>query len=294
VLNIAHRGARGFAPENTLEAFRKAAALGCQMFELDVHQCKDGELIVVHDDDLVRCSDVTKKFPGRSSYAVSEFNAAEIRMLDAGSWFVAELDKPALRRQPFLRVLTAKEIERFITLEERKHYASGQVRHPTLREALELAREKKLFVNVEIKNLYRFYPNIAAAIVKLITEMKLEPAVIISSFDHEVLAEVRRLNKQIATAILVRDRLHDPARYLRDLLDGDAYHPTQDLIGFGSADGRLQTAELRKARTIGLAVNVWTVNDAGRMRQLVDAGVSGIITDYPNRLNDVLAAGPSR
>src|SRR5438477_10719480 len=65
VLNIAHRGARAFAPENTLEAFEKAARLGCPMFECDVHLSADGELIVVHDDDLVRCSNVREAFPGR-------------------------------------------------------------------------------------------------------------------------------------------------------------------------------------------------------------------------------------
>src|SRR4051812_28372709 len=56
VLNIAHRGACAFAPENTLESFRKAVDLHCDMIELDVHVSSDGELIVVHDDDLTRCS----------------------------------------------------------------------------------------------------------------------------------------------------------------------------------------------------------------------------------------------
>src|SRR5262245_10871035 len=73
VLNIAHRGASAFAPENTMEAFRKAADLGCHLIELDVHFSKDNELIVIHDDDLNRCSDVKSRFPNRKSYFVSDF-----------------------------------------------------------------------------------------------------------------------------------------------------------------------------------------------------------------------------
>src|SRR5947199_4696463 len=86
VLNIAHRGARAFAPENTLEAIAAATHFGCHMVELDVHLSRDGELIVVHDDDLVRCSNVRQVFPGRAPWFVSDFTAQEIAKLDAGSW----------------------------------------------------------------------------------------------------------------------------------------------------------------------------------------------------------------
>src|SRR6185369_16533217 len=107
VLNIAHRGARAFAPENTLEAILKAKAFGCPMVEVDAHLTKDDELIVLHDDDLLRCSNVKAVYPGRASYFVSDFTAAEIRKLDAGSWFVRQLEKKPSQRQPFLPTLTA-------------------------------------------------------------------------------------------------------------------------------------------------------------------------------------------
>src|SRR5438128_3008481 len=81
VLNIAHRGARAFAPENTLEAIAAAASFGCHMVELDVHLSRDGEPIVVHDDDLVRCSNVREVFPGRGPWFVSDFTTQEIAKL---------------------------------------------------------------------------------------------------------------------------------------------------------------------------------------------------------------------
>jgi glycerophosphoryl diester phosphodiesterase len=57
MLRIAHRGASAYAPENTLEAFRKALALNADGVELDVHRCKSGELVVIHDDTLDRTTD---------------------------------------------------------------------------------------------------------------------------------------------------------------------------------------------------------------------------------------------
>lgn len=292
LLNIAHRGARGFAPENTLEAFAKGAEFGCHMFELDVHLSKDGELIVVHDDTLLRCSNVRKVFPDRKSWYVSDFTAAEIRKLDAGSWFVKEIKKPRAFRQSFLRSLTDEEIKQFISDKEMEHYAGGKVFHPTLRESLEMAQKHRFLVNIEIKSLPRMYPGIAKKVVDLVEEMKMEREVIVSSFDHEQLAIVRKRSRAIPTAALLADRLHNPGRYIRQMLDGDAYHPgclgTGDIIGFHSVTGKVQVRPIRSARKLGLGVNVWTVNDPRQMRALIKAGVTGIFTDYPNRLREIL------
>lgn len=106
-LVIAHRGARAFAPENTLCAFKKAIQMRAHVVEMDVHLTKDGIPIILHDDTLVRCSDVRKKFPKRKSYFVSDFTLKEIKTLDAGSWF-----SKAIRskwRPWFLKSLTKKE-----------------------------------------------------------------------------------------------------------------------------------------------------------------------------------------
>jgi glycerophosphoryl diester phosphodiesterase len=298
VLNIAHRGARAFAPENTLEAIDKAVPFGCHMVEIDIHMSKDGELIVVHDDDLVRCSDVKTVFPDRSSYFVSDFTAAEIRRLDAGSWYIAELDKPAQKRQPVLRSLTDDEIKAHIQGTDRAHYASGKVRHPTLRECLERCRKLGLLLNIEIKSIPRLYPDIADKVVKLVEELKMDEAVIVSSFDHEQLAAVRKANKRIATGVVAGDRLHQPGRYARELLDADAWNPgcygPVDTLGFGSVTGTLDRTGIAEARKAGIGVNVWTENDPKRMRQLIEAGATGIFTDYPNRLQEVLRGRDKR
>ncbi|GAA2933784.1 hypothetical protein GCM10011428_59180 [Streptomyces violaceus] len=86
-LVIAHRGASAYAPENTLAAVDKAAELGIPWVENDVQQTRDGELVVVHDDNLRRTTDAEEVFPGRAPWKVKDFTAAEIARLDAGSWF---------------------------------------------------------------------------------------------------------------------------------------------------------------------------------------------------------------
>jgi glycerophosphoryl diester phosphodiesterase len=78
-LVIAHRGASGTCPENTLVAFARAATLGAHMVELDVQLTRDGEVVVIHDWTLERTTDGTG--------AVSERTLADIRGLDAGAWF---------------------------------------------------------------------------------------------------------------------------------------------------------------------------------------------------------------
>lgn len=80
-------GASGYAPENTLAAVDAADALGIDWVENGVHRTRDGVLVVLHDTDLKRTTDVEQVFPDRAPWAVKDFTAAELTKLDAGSWF---------------------------------------------------------------------------------------------------------------------------------------------------------------------------------------------------------------
>ena len=288
VLNIAHRGARAFAPENTLAAFEKAKMLGCQMFEIDVHRAKDGELIVHHDDQLTRCTDVKIKFPGRNSYYISDFTGAQLSALDAGSWYIEQLSLPVERRQWFLQSLTDDEIKQFVSRQDLDFYASGEIKLPSLKQTLELAQCLDLMVNIELKTLPRMYPGMTEAVVNLIEALNMEHRVLISSFDHQQLQIVRQRTEIIATAVLTGDRMVNPVAYLK-LLDADAYHPGLDSLGFNGVERKLDATGIHDAIEQGCAVNAWTCNDKMEMRQLIAAGITGIISDYPNRVRDVLA-----
>jgi glycerophosphoryl diester phosphodiesterase len=252
-LNVGHRGARGFAAENTLRAFELAVELGAHGFELDVHLSADGFVVVHHDDDLLRCTDVLQRFPGRASYFVSEFALAELRQLDAGRW----------------------------------HEAGVSACLPTLDEALGLARELGCFVNVELKMLPRMYPRLVDEVFLALDRVGMRERVLISSFDHRALVAVRARCEVVATGVLCSGRLARVVDYLA-LLDADAYHPgcsgECDSMGLHAADGALDGATIDEVLGAGKHINVWTCNDPGHMQRLLDAGVTGIITDYPDRL----------
>jgi glycerophosphoryl diester phosphodiesterase len=285
--NIGHRGARAFAPENTLEALVKAARLGCHMVELDVHLTSDQVPIVHHDDDLLRCTDAATRHPERNSYYVSDFTAAEITALDAGSWFARQLTLASAQRQPFLRSLNTTEQQAFITPAELQLYASGAVHIPTLAQVLELLEASTLLANLEIKTLPRMYPAITAHVLECINHYGMQQRTLLSSFDHEQLVAARALDAHVATAVLTSDRLAKPAQYLA-LLDADAYHPSchgeQDSLGFNSVQRMLQRDGIAHVLAVGKDVNAWTCNQPEEMRTLRAAGVTGIFTDYPNRL----------
>jgi glycerophosphoryl diester phosphodiesterase len=290
-LNIAHRGARAFAPENTLPAIRAARRLGANVVELDVQMSRDGELVVFHDDTILRCSDGLYKFPDHSDYSVSVFTWDELSVLDVGAWYAHELAKPASRRQPYLRDLRPEEIQDWITPADADEYESGHVRIPRLREALTVARECQLAIVLDVKAIPRRHPAIARRTVEIVRDLGMEDETLISSFDHEVLAEVRRLAPALATGVLTSERLYRVREYLL-ALDADAFHPAcgeeRDVIRRGVSPDEIDHAAIAQLTSAGFWVNVWTENSPARMRALIDAGVTGIFTDYPNRLAAVV------
>jgi len=91
-LVIAHRGDSSRAPENTLDAARLGWDAGAEAWELDVQLSRDGVPVVIHDESLLRTTDVAGRFAGDvrepAGFLVSDFDLAEIRSLDAGSWFL--------------------------------------------------------------------------------------------------------------------------------------------------------------------------------------------------------------
>src|SRR5918993_53719 len=97
-LSVAHRGASAYAPEHTLAAYRLAIEQGADFVEQDLAVTKDGVLICLHDASLERTTDVEELFPDRAismsiegqtrrAGVANDFTPAEIKTLDAGSWF---------------------------------------------------------------------------------------------------------------------------------------------------------------------------------------------------------------
>jgi glycerophosphoryl diester phosphodiesterase len=122
-LLIAHRGASGYAPEHTLAAYQLAIEQGADFVEQDIQVTRDGALVCVHDADLSRTTNVAQLFPNRATerdvdgsgrprkgWYVVDFTLAEIKQLDAGSWFNRENGFAANPAWAGLRVPTMKEV----------------------------------------------------------------------------------------------------------------------------------------------------------------------------------------
>lgn len=131
---VAHRGDSFHAPENTIEAADLAHAAAANAWELDVQLTRDGVPVVLHDESLVRTTDVAVRFGGDprrlAGFRVADFDWDEIQTLEAGAWFV---DDPGGSR-------TARAFGTLDRLEPARidHYRTGRVRIPTLAECLRL------------------------------------------------------------------------------------------------------------------------------------------------------------
>lgn len=231
--NIAHRGASGYAPENTMAAFEKAVELGAEMTELDVHRSLDGHIVVIHDSDTNRTTGVVNR--------IQFMTIEEIRRLDAGSWMSEKFEGEPV---------------------------------PLLYDVLEWARDR-IQVNVEIKS-----AGCEKKVAGMIEKLEMIDRVIVTSFHHEYIAKIKELNPDIRTGALVRDiESEDQLDDIIEECNPDAINPRYLALTEPLVDA---------AHERGLAVNVYTVNDPVTMKRLIGYGVDGIITNYPDLLEDIL------
>lgn len=107
---IAHRGASFDAPESTAASYKLARDLGADYLEMDLQRSKDGVLFALHDDNLQRTTDVATKFPERKDSPANAFTMAELKTLDAGSWYNAKYPDRARPSYVGLKILTLDEI----------------------------------------------------------------------------------------------------------------------------------------------------------------------------------------
>ncbi len=256
----AHRGFRALRPENTLAAF--TASLGrCHFIEIDVQLSKDGVPVVIHDPTLKRTTDAP--FQARTlnltSLRVNTWNVAQLKELDAGSWFV-ETD-------PFASLATG-----LISLEELQPLLPQRIM--TLEEMLHWSLRHKMPINIEIKDQKgtKFDRNVVTMVLDIIEKTTTASLVLISSFNHDYLFQCKALAPHISVAVL-QEESHPPELigYLR-AIGASAYHP---------ADAITDTTLIRYLRPAGFGITVYTVNDKDRQHRLFADGATAIITDVP-------------
>lgn len=287
-LVIAHRGARAHAPENTMAAARLAHAAKADMWELDTCLTRDGHLVVIHDDTLERTTDVANRpeFAARAPWAVDAFTLEEIRSLNAGSWF--------RQKDPFGTVASGE-----VSGATLNSYDGEKI--PTLKEALQLTKDLGWRVNVEIKSHAgdAGHAVVTRNVAECIKTLRMEDAVVISSFQHAYLRETAKLlplvprgalvempapsrtpaqGRSAGTAIAASLTVEEATAMCRKA-DAAFFHPDKAFLSAGF---------VAAVQGMGFPINAWTVNTPEDLRRMIEFGVHGIITDYPARLRAML------
>lgn len=250
-LVMAHRGGRGLWPPNTLYAFQRSVELGVDVLEMDIHMTLDGEIVVRHDPTV---EDTTN-----GSGAIAEMTLAEIKSLDAGYTWSADNGKT----YPFR--------DQGITI-------------PTLKEILDALPGMRLNIDIKPEN-----PAIVPLFASLLREYNRLDQVLVASFHDDQLNRFRALCPAVATAAGMRETL---GLLLLSWLHLDAiYQPKAVAFQLPEYQGKLHVVTerfIRSAHRHNMQVHPWTVNEVQDMRRMLDWGVDGLITDYPDRLMKLL------
>ena len=249
---VAHRGSSGAAPENTLAAIKLALDHRSDTVENDIQRTSDGELVIMHDVTLTRTTDVEEVFPDRAPWNVGDFTLAEIKRLDAGSWFAPEF---AGQRVPTL--------EQWVKAVGRRAGMLLEPKSPELYPGIEQDLDK------ELRSPARLQPGAA--------RRQGRRAVV----QPRVAARVRRPRSRRTRRAALRQQPTD-ADIAAAATWADQVNPALGVIDEATVDA-IHAADME--------THVWTVNAGQDMRRAINWDVDGIITNYPQVLRDILRRG---
>ncbi|WP_020574628.1 glycerophosphodiester phosphodiesterase family protein [Actinopolymorpha alba] len=299
----AHRGGLGLVVESTIPGFENALRLGVSTLELDVQITEDGQAVVTHDRRISdrKCRDTAPATPGDPEFPyvgkyINTLSLAQVRTLDCGSLTLSEF--PGQKAHPGEKM-------------------------PLLREVFDLVHRYRAYgvkLNVETK-VEAGAPHETApreqfvqVVVREIRNARMLRQVTIQSFDWGALMRMRQVEPRLPIVALTnRDFLQtgqpgaspwlggididdfggDPLLAIKSF-GADAFSPVHGFPQNGKiTDPGYQpyvTKEMvREAHSLGIKVIPWTVDDEATMNKLIDDGIDGLITDYPDRLRSVLA-----
>ena len=227
----AHRGASGYAPENTLAAFKMAVEMGADGIELDVHFTKDRVVVVTHDDNVFRVSGCNA--------LVNDLTLEELKKLDFSNHMAG--------------------------------FAGEKI--PTLEEVLQLIKPTNLFINIELKTNHENPNGLEEATQALVEKYGMQDRILYSSFNHYSLAHMKEIAPKMPCGALYSAKPYRPWDYARSM-GIECVHPK-----FGSVN---TPDYLKDCHEAGIKCNVWTPNTRADFEWLLNLGVDGIITNYPD------------
>ena len=267
---IAHRGASGYTPEHTWFAYDKARDMGADYLELDLHMSADNQLMVIHDDTLERTTS------GEGN--VKDHTLEALKALDAGSWFNQAHPEYANDDYAGAKLLTLDEvIDRY----------GDNVRY-----------------YIETKSPDR-YPELQRALVETLEAEGLVDAgaVVIQSFSQDSLKQIHELNANIPLVQLVWYSTAEDGDGLEEwtgvtpapseITDADFQAIADYAVGIGpnvTYEGQdvIDADFVDQAHANGLLVHAYTINEPEAMQRLLDWGVDGMFTNFPDRLSAIV------
>jgi glycerophosphoryl diester phosphodiesterase len=297
----AHRGGLGLRSESTLSSFGNAIRLGVTTLELDLQITEDGQAVVTHDRRVAatKCVDTAPATPGDPEFPyvgkyVNTLTLAQVKTLDCGSKKL--LEHPNAVLSPGSRMPTLREVFDLV-----KKYKADDVK---------LNIETKVEAGAPSETAPREqFVQVAAREIKA---AGFEKRVSVQSFDWGALIRMRQVAPKLPIVALtnfdflqtgqpgrspwlggldIDDFGGDPIRAIKSF-KADAFSPVHGFPQGGKVTDPgyrpyVTKDMVRNAHRNGIKVVPWTINDPATMDKLIDDGVDGIITDYPDRLRDV-------
>jgi len=237
MITIAHRGASSVAPENTLAAFKEAVGKGADMIELDVRLSSDGAVVVFHDLELTRTTD--------GSGPVEDLTLAELKRLDAGSWFS----------------------ERF----------RGE-RIPTLEEAIQAISSSRIELCIEIKidkGREELRRELVYGTIDILDRTCFRDRAVMASFDREAIRVSRAARPEIRAGLI----------FNKDEVWAECAEESYAGLDFLSARWNIITAErVAKAHRVGRKVIAWTVDRNEELSRVLPLSVDAVASNNPEWL----------
>ncbi|OAZ91534.1 glycerophosphodiester phosphodiesterase family protein [Halomonas sp. G11] len=268
---IAHRGASGHAPESTMEAFEMAHDWNVDYLELDAQLSSDGEVVVFHDDTIERTSD--------GEGAINDYTLEELKALDTGTWFNEANPDSASDDFAGAEMLTLDELFEHFGHDARYYI---ETKSPQLNPGLEEALVEKLEEHDMIES----------------------GRVLVQSFEQDSLLKVQALNDDVPLIQLVwyYPSEEEDSKLVEwtgvtpgpaEITDEDFQAVADYAVGIGTNyiyDGRevIDADFIQQAQENGLPVHVYTINETEEMERLMDMGVNGLFTNYPDRLLELV------
>lgn len=253
-LVIAHQGGEGIRPSSTMAAYQHAVDLGADVLEGDIHITSDGHLVLIHDEEVDRTTDGTG--------LVTDLTLDEIKALDAGYYWTGDEGETYPYRGQGLQIVTLEEL--FQTF------------------------DMPYIIEIKASAIPTEQP-----ICDLIREYNMENKVMVASFYDDKLENFRTICPEITTSAArgeVTTFFAMTTFFLAPLYTptATAMHVPEYQEVSGINLHILTPRFVRAAHARGMEVHPWTINEVEDMQRMIDLGVDGIMTDYPDRLIDLL------